>query len=289
MSQSYRSATEQQRATLEERQLSEEAGGDFIRCIRGFWRCEAHRCRNFKRTCWVDLNKSIAGKEDAEAHYPIDGNHIYRWSEEIKAGKSTPEQPSPDLRLRLRDRKRHKAEKKKREKENSSQQTRNNNCSQSEQMMATVMSMATAIMAPHIGQSAIAMHSNQTPTELLPRSGYIPSSPVQTTRDRQWTSTNDPRIDPRDILHDFFDYWVEKEAPVDRRMQLVEEVRRIIIGEEWKLDNLKEPRRGGRLTEEMWEKRGLQIGLYGDMQAMIIDYKALFNSSKDSHTSINSP
>jgi hypothetical protein len=39
----------------------------------------------------------------------------------------------------------------------------------------------------------------------------------------------------------------------------------------------------------MWEKRGLQIGLYGDMQAMIIDYKALFNSSKDSHTSINSP
>jgi hypothetical protein len=217
---------------LEEQQLSEEAGGDFIRCIWGFWRCEAHRCRNFERTCWIDLNKSITGKEDAEAHYPIDGNHIYRWSEEIKAGKSTPEQPSPDLRLRLRDRKRHKAEKKKREKENSSQQTRNNNCSQSEQMMATVMSMATAIMAPHINQSAIVIHSNQTPTELLPRSGYILSSPVQTTRDRQWTSTNDPHIDPCDILHDFFDYWVEKEAPVDRRMQLVEEVRRIIVGEE---------------------------------------------------------
>lgn len=287
VSQSRGSATEQQPATLEQ-QLAEETGGDFIRRIRELWRCEARRCRNFERTCWIDLNKSIAGREDPEAHYPVDGNYIYRWSEEIRAGKSTSEQPSPDLRLRLRDRKQHRAEKNKRVKEAYNQQVWSSSCSQSEKMMATVMSMATAIMAPLVSQPAISMRSNQIPTALPLASGYAFSSLVQTTRDRRWTSTNDPRIDPRDILHDFFDYWVEREAPIERRIQLVEEVRRIIIKDEWKLDNLKEPRRGGRLTEEMWEKYGLQAGLYGDMQAMIIDYKALFNSSGDSRSSSDS-
>jgi hypothetical protein len=251
---------------------------------QGLWKCEARRCYNFERTCWIDLIESIAGKEDPEAHYPVDGNHIYRWSEEIKAGKSTPEQPSPDLRLRLRDRKRHKAEKKKREKEVSQVQSSSSN--QSDKMMTTVMSMAAAIMASHVNQSTIAMQSNQLSRSIFqpPASGPAFSSPVQTTRDRRWTSANDPHVDPRDILHDFFNYWAEKEALVDRRVQLVEEVRQVVVKEEWKLDNLKEPSRGGRLTEEMWEKRGLQVGLYVDLQAMIKDYKALINSSRDSYS-----
>jgi hypothetical protein len=128
------------------------------------------------------------------------------------------------------------------------------------------------------------MQSNQTPIFQPPTSNPTFSSPVQTTRERRWTSTNDSRIDPRDILHDFFDYWVEMEAPVERRIQLVEEVRMVFVKEEWRLDNLKEPSRGGRLTEDMWEKRGLQAGLYGDMQAKIKDYKALLNSSRDSYS-----
>ena len=151
-------------------------------------------------------------------------------------------------------------------------------------MMTTVMSMAAVIMAPHVSQLAIAMQSNQTHIFQPPTSNPTFSSLVQTTRERRWTSTNDSRIDPRDILHDFFDYWVEMEAPVERRIQLVEEVRMIFVREEWRLNNLKEPLRGGRLTKEMQEKRGLQAGLYRDIQAKIKDYKALLNSGRNSNS-----
>ena len=41
------------------------------------------------------------------------------------------------------------------------------------------------------------------------------------------------------------------EALVERRIQLVEEVCMVFVKEEWRLDNLKEPLRGGRLTKDM--------------------------------------
>ena len=93
----------------------------------------------------------------------MDGNHIHHWSEEIKAGKSTSEQPSSDLKLQLQDHKWHRAEKKKMEKEATNQQGCGSSCSQSNKMIATMMSMATAIMVPHISQLAIITCLNQTP------------------------------------------------------------------------------------------------------------------------------
>ena len=82
-----KTVTQLQTEDLAERKAAEVAAGNYMDPIVEHWSCDVKGCLNYSRTCWCNL-KPGAPENPAE-HYPIAGDELRMWSQEIKDGRST--------------------------------------------------------------------------------------------------------------------------------------------------------------------------------------------------------
>jgi len=89
---------------------AEGAAGNFIVALTTKWLCTNKGCYNLTYTCWIE------GTDLARDHYPVSGEILRAWSEEIKRGDAEVDAPSARTVIRLansrsRDRKNQEKEK----------------------------------------------------------------------------------------------------------------------------------------------------------------------------------
>jgi len=181
---------------------------------------------------------------------------------------STVEQPSPQLIValcRFRDRNRKKEE---------------SGAKLDQQTAATTEASTTSALINAFLVTQLKQLNQQsasaTSSLLVERPAPLFSSPFRTQKD------------PQDLLAEFFD-WLMKQPGCnsERKIEIYEKIKSVLIEEEWELDTLRERRDGKGMTEDIWDRYGFKLGTLVTIRSKISEFKLQRPRSSSSQGSSN--
>ena len=263
--QGRRTATTQQLNSLPQMLEAEERSGNHMPAIADRWACMNARCRNKGKTCW---RSKVPGTPDtADDHYPVSSDLFRRWSKEVNDEISTVEKPSPQLIIAIskhRDRVRNKES-----------STKLEQPSAATPEASTTTALINALLVTQLKQ----INQQNVPAAsslLVERPALSGSSPFRTQKD------------PQDLLAEFFD-WLMKQPGCnsERKIEIYETIKKVLIQEEWELDTLRERRDGKGMTEDIWDRYGFKLGTLMTIRSKISEFKLQRPQSSSSHSSGN--
>ena len=241
-----KSATTTQLMNLPGDLEAERLAGNHMPEISFRWPCKNAHCKNNSHTCWVKGNSDLPAN-----HYPISSEIFRSWSHQIMKEKSTVNVPSASIVLKLSKFKSLKEAKTKEE---------------VEQPYATPYSQPP----PPYGWSAYQPYA-QIPS--LPQqfvlqqaatpSHHPPSSPLQSS------------TDPAEVLESFIEF-VKGLRQWASKAELLEQIRRILIDEDWDLEGLRKD-----ISDNVWESFGFKVGTLARLRREIRLFKLQRQEEKD--------
>jgi hypothetical protein len=251
-------ATQRQLSALGEVVQSEVVTGNPGPLITEKWVCRSSQCKNKGKICWV---KGTILRDNPRNHYPISGELMRRWSREVSEQASTIEEPSSKLVTEFVE------EKAERRNRSTALKAKKDTGSSSEKLFEQILKI-----------SMVNMMNQQTPrqsptgspstTSVVPL--VAPSSPIRSS------------IDPEEVLHQFFEWYIEHHAPQQRTT--MEAICTRLIEEDWTLDSLRTEAKGGAITQSLWQGFGFRSGTLVKIQEKISAFKR-YRGSASSHGS----
>ena len=238
-------ATQRQLAHLPMILQSEQATGNLMPQIADRWPCKNSQCRNKGKTCWQNKKKPD-NPDHASNHYPVPGEIFRRWNREINEELSTVEQPSQNVIVQLvnwRERDRKKTAESPKPVEGPSL---------TDQLIQTFL--VTQIQQITQQQSSTLQHT--LPIHSPPPA---PSSPIQSDSD------------PSDLLDRFFDWLILRSS--EQRRVVLKDIQSKLLDEDWNLETLRDDRKGGAMTTDIWESYGFKLGTLAHIRSKISEFK----------------
>jgi hypothetical protein len=230
-------ATHVQNLMVSDMATAEEAAGNFVISLSKRWSCTNTTCRNHSYACWV------SGSDLAQNHYPMNGEALSAWSQEIKRGDSTLEEPSTRTVIRLSNTKaRASSREKKREPELHMQGS-----STGQTVVFQLPQM------PSFGQPYA-----------LPYGQFLPHPSFQ--HQASAAERSSPiHEDPDDLLKEFFNIWlVERHGWSQRDKEFFPEYRDGLLERGYNLDDLKDEK---GIVLDRWVNWGFKEGHLGRLRS----------------------
>lgn len=248
-------STRRQEAALSNVLESEERAGNYMGQISDQWPCDNSHCRNKGKTCWRP--GKLNGPDIAGNHFPVPGYLFQRWSQMIRDGEATVDEPSNTIVLALAREKSHAAKKQQKDIAKTEDPTT---------VTASLINVLLAAQIRHLEPPPSYTHPSAsrpiqdiTPMNQL----FSPSSPIQTS------------VDPQIILEEFFDWLLQQQGNDSQRKQdILQRVKLQLVEDEWEVDTLRERRDGKGMTEAIWvENYGFKIGTLVMIRSRISEFK----------------
>ena len=259
-SQQTGTATARQLRSLPEVLAMERAAGNTAPDIADFWLCKNRGCRQFDCfTCWVKdyIPQANEGRDLAHNHYPADGNILAKWSRDIAAGKATIESPSANVVADLISAREVKKKGKK------AQSNSNEGDTSKWRDLAYLQA----------SQNVKASQQIPYPVNIVLPSEFqlIRSTDAAINRDIVHSSPIATDSPDDELLEEFFTWLIPQPRFESRREDLIR-IKDRLIEDEWSLQSLEQPRRGG-LTMAEWENYGWKPGFSHKIRERISQFK----------------
>jgi hypothetical protein len=87
----------------------------------------------------------------------------------------------------------------------------------------------------------------------------VPSSPVRSVEDSV------------EVLERFFEWYITRYAA--KQGDVLKKICEKLVAEDWSIDTLRAPERGGSMTMAIWESYGFRLGTLAKLQARISLFK----------------